>query len=89
MVNCLRNGIKVYPVYFAKVQQIGKDKFIGNNWYIQVDNNGKIKTYTKSIGYGTILKSSKNQKKNTFDWTDAINKVYNHWNNLLIKNAEK
>jgi len=89
MINCLRNGIKVYPVYFLKSKTIGKDKFSGNNWYLQVDNNGQVKTYPKSIGSGKILRTKKKPKKNTFDWNDAIRKVYEHWNKLLIENDLK
>lgn len=35
-------GIKVYPI--AK----------GKNWYIQVDNNGKIKTFEKAISQSEV-----------------------------------
>lgn len=34
---CVANGIKVYPI------------FIKGKWYIESDNNGKIKTFEKEV----------------------------------------
>lgn len=41
----LMEGIKIYPVY----------KF--SRWFIEVDNNGKIKTFDKSIKQNEIPES--------------------------------
>lgn len=39
---CIKNGIKVYPI------------FKNGRWFIQVDNNGKLTTIDKSIQQNEI-----------------------------------
>lgn len=58
----LSSGIKVYPV------------FINHKTYIQVDNNGKIKTYDKPISQSEI--------------NDAIAKTIIHFYNQLNQNKK-
>jgi len=43
MQDCLKHGIKCYPVWF------------NNAWRVQVDNNGEIKTSNKIISKNKIL----------------------------------
>lgn len=59
----IKNGIKVYPVGFN-----GKFK-------IQVDNNGKLKTFKKEIKQGEV--------------NEAINKTIKYYYDKLIENETK
>lgn len=87
MSNCLKVGIKIYPVHFLKDKKIGKTTYKANNWYIQVDNNVKIKTYSNSIGVGKTLRSYTKKTKSSGgkvnEWCGIIEKLYNHWNELI------
>lgn len=75
MSNCLKHNIKVYPVH------------ISGKWYVEVNNNGTIKTYLqKSIGAGNKLHHK--QKEKGDDWSVAISKTWLHWSNLIDKNKE-
>ena len=50
---CLKYGIKAYPIYQNKDEYkkgvIAHEK---GNWYIEVDNNGKLTKFKKSVGVG-------------------------------------
>ena len=53
----LKHGVKVYAVYQnIDVKVKGLIVFHKDSWYIEVDNNGKIKRYSKVIGKGKTLK---------------------------------
>ena len=90
--NCINNGIFIYPVYFENEKNNGKTIYKSNNWYIQVNNNGKLKTYNKSIGTGKTLsshtKKTKYKGSKLNPWGDTINKLYVHWNSLIKKQDE-
>jgi len=89
MSNCLKVGIKIYPVHFLKDEKIEKTTYKKNNWYIQVSNNGKLKTYSNSIGVGNILRSHTKRTKSSGgkvnEWGGIIDKIYDHWNELINK----
>lgn len=64
---CIKNGIKVYPVYNSSK----------NTWHIEVDNNGKKTTYEKPIKEGKTLKGEECQEyiEKTYKfWFDLIKK---------------
>ena len=63
MSYCVANGVKVYPI-----QRHG-------NWYLVVDNNGKLKTYDKSLGNMYALKG--------LHLTKPVSKIYERWAKLL------
>lgn len=71
MIRCLRVGISVYPVRMEKTG----NGFKNRNWYIQVNNNGKITTYPKSLGTGDIIRGKALE--------EPIKKTYRHWYKLL------
>jgi hypothetical protein len=85
MKTCIDAGIKVYPVYFERSQFVNGTKYLSSNWHIQVDNNGRIITYDKSIGKGTPLMPKKPKKKEP-TWDQCVMKVYVHWAELITKN---
>lgn len=63
---CQSNNIKVYPVE------------IKGFWFIQVDINGKLKTFSKPIGKGLKLVSNA-PKYDGVDWTKAIEQTIIHY----------
>lgn len=63
IVRCIRKGLIAYPV--------SKNR----HWYIEVNHNGKIITYDKSIGYGDVLQGKK--------LDEPLRKVYAHWDEKL------
>ena len=58
---CGQNNIKIY--------QINKN----GTWYIEVSVNGTIKTFSKSVGVGSVLDSKKQEKGNS--WVKAVEKT--------------
>ena len=71
----LKNEVKVYPV---------SDRGF---WYVQVECYGKIKTYNKVIGCGSVLSSEKPDYKDV-NWLDAIEKTMLYYYDK-IKNPKK
>lgn len=69
---CIRHGIKVYPVYQHRDQYRGKKLiYEKDNWYIEVDNNGKITKYTKPVAQGKVVRGKA--------LVEPVEKTYSHW----------
>lgn len=67
-----KHGINIYPLPEAEIfERQGKSVYSANskNWYIEVNNNGKIKTFQKAIIASDIQ--------------DAIWKTIVHYHELL------
>lgn len=73
---CERNNIKVYPV--------NKNGL----WFIQVDVDGNLITYTETIGSGLNLQSPKFNAKGK-NWCQSINKTIIHWAQKYIDASKK
>lgn len=55
---CIDNGVTVYPIRQKRdVYKDGKLILQKDHWYVQVNNNGNLKTYPKSLGVGGRLSS--------------------------------
>ena len=61
----MKNGIKIYPYQDEETKE----------WFIQINNNGKIRTSKNKIGSGSILSSEKSGP--------ALKSAYEHYYNLL------
>ncbi len=72
----LKHGVRVYAVYQNNdVKVKGTIVFNKDSWYIEVDNNGQIKRYSKVIGKGKLLRhnTSSDKLQLTIDhWYDKI-----------------
>ena len=78
---CIKNGIKVYPIHQkSDFYEEGKLIYEKGNWYIEVNNNGKIIKYIKSVGKGNSLPGRNVE--------NAIKKTYQHFVDQ-IKNQNK
>lgn len=73
----LSKNIKIYPFYFEKDTIANKKKYLKDNWYVQVDKDGKLTTFTKSIGTGKKIKM--------VDFALPIKKTYEYYYNKLNK----
>jgi hypothetical protein len=89
-INCIRNNIKISPVYFSKTQKINAETYKRNNWYIQVEKDNQTVIYNKSIHEGTVLttqkmqrRTKKNKDKDTVNWMEAMNATYKHFSDLV------
>lgn len=80
---CLKYGVKVYPIYQRiNVYVKGKLKFEKNNWYIEVNNNGVITTFKKSICVGMRISGK--------IFEGPIRKTYKHFmNQIKLQNGKK
>ncbi len=61
--HCVRNGIKIYPVK------------VNGNWYIEVDNNGKLKRYPKIIKKKGMLRIK--------HLMNPVTLTYEHWSKKI------
>ena len=82
MVVCIRMGIKIYADYQHKDRYVkGVLAYEKDNWYVEVDNNGEITRYRKSIAKGKILKGKdalEPLQKTAKHWAEKINAVINN-----------
>jgi len=79
---CLKNGVSVYPI--RQQRDVYKDKELllqKGHWYVQVNNNGNLKTYPKSLGVGLKLTGKQ--------IGDAIEKTITFWANKIESSKTK
>ena len=83
MSNCIKHKITVYPRYLNRKQTINRKTYIGDNWYVEVDNDGQKTLYEKSIGKGNRLNYDKNQKAQ-----ESVLKTWKYWSDAIDKSKK-
>lgn len=79
---CLKNGVTIYPIrQHRDTYKNGKQILKKGHWYIQVNNNGKLVTYPKSLGTGLRL--------NGKDFATQQEKTITYWAKLIEENKTK